>query len=147
MRQNWISTRRSKWHPESAGSARRGSTLVEFAVVSPLMFSLLFLFVEFDRYVVTVHALKEASRVGCRVAVLEGSTLEEVQTKVASILEPFDVDDYTMTVTPDLMTAIDGGDPVSVKIDVSYDDIAWLPVPQYLGGKQISVIGTLPKEK
>jgi Flp pilus assembly protein TadG len=126
---------------------RRGSTLVEFAVVAPLIFSLIFLFVEFDRYVVTVHALKEASRVGCREAVLEGSTLVEVQSKVASILEPFGVDDYTMTITPDLTSAIDGGDPVSVKIDVSYDDIAWLPSPQYLAGKQISVTGTLPKEK
>jgi Flp pilus assembly protein TadG len=147
MRQHCIPPCRPKRHLDSAKRARRGTTLVEFAVVAPLLFSLVFLFVEFDRYVVTAHALKEASRVGCRVAVLEGSTLEEVESDVARILEPFSVKKYSMTVTPALTTAIDAGDPITVNIAVAYDDIAWLPTPKYLAGKQISVAATLPKER
>jgi hypothetical protein len=138
---------RSTRHQRCNNPTRRGSTLVEFAVVSPLLFLLIFLFVEFDRYVVTVHALKESVRVGSRLAVLEGTTLEDVQAEVATILTPFGIDEYTMSVTPNLLTAIDAGDPVSVKVDVAYDDIAWLPSPKFLSGKMISVTSTSPKER
>lgn len=147
MRQHSIAARRLKRHSESASMTRRGSTIVEFAFVSPLLFLFVFLFVEFDRYVLTVHALKEATRVGCRVATLEGSTLEAVEETVGDILSPFGIDDYTLSVTPDLNTTIDSGDPVSVRIDVAYDDVSWTPSPKFLDGKTIAVTATLPKEK
>lgn len=111
------------------------------------MFALIFLFIEFDRYVVTAHALKEAARVGCRVAILDGTELEEVETQVADILRPFSINEYTMKVEPDLSTTIDGGSPVSVTIDVFYKDIGWVPTPRYLGDKTITATTTLPRER
>ena len=138
--------RRRKHHSQQQ-EPRRGVALVEFAVVSPLLFLTIFLFIEFDRYVVSVHAMKEATRVGCRTATLEGSTLEEVESSVEGILSPFGIDDYTMSITPPLTTAIDSGDPISVTVDVSYDDIGWVPTPKFLDGKTITVTATLPKEK
>ncbi|MBT6440807.1 MAG: pilus assembly protein, partial [Alphaproteobacteria bacterium] len=68
-------------NPARSAPKRHGATIVEFAVVAPLLFFMIFLYIEFDRYILTVHAMKEAARVGCRVAILDGATLEEVETE------------------------------------------------------------------
>lgn len=147
MRQNRTLTCRRIRPPGRYRIDRRGSAILEFALIAPLMFALIFLFIEFDRYVVTAHALKEAARVGCRVAILDGTELEEVETQVADILRPFSINEYTMKVEPDLSTTIDGGSPVSVTIDVFYKDIGWVPTPRYLGDKTITATTTLPRER
>ncbi|HQZ67349.1 MAG TPA: pilus assembly protein [Planctomycetaceae bacterium] len=121
--------------------------LVEFACVAPVLFLVIFFFVEFDRYLVTVHAVEEASRVGCRLAILEQSTSQEVQNSVTQILNQFGIAKYTMSITPTLPTTVEGGSPVSVKIDVAYKDVSWLPTPRFLSKKTISATSTMPKEK
>lgn len=125
---------------------RRGATLVEFAVVVPILFFLLVLFVEFGRYIVTVHALEEASRVDCRIAVLEDSITNEVEVAVADLLKTFSIYKYDMSITPNLRAAIGAGDPVTVRINVDYKDVSWLPAPRTLRDKTLSVSNTTPKE-
>jgi Flp pilus assembly protein TadG len=126
---------------------RRGATLVEFAMVAPFLFFLVFLFVEFDRYILTVHALEEASRVGCRLAILEQSTRQEVEENVAGILGKFGINKYTMTITPGLPNSLEAGSPVSVKISAAYKDVSWLPTPRFLSNKSLSATSTMPREK
>ena len=147
MQHRSIPVHRANRRDECSRTRRRGATLVEFAVVAPLVFFMVFLFVEFDRYLLTVHALDEAARVGCRLAVLEGSTLVQVKTEVDRILSPFGISKHELSITPDLATAIGSGNPVSVKLEIAYNDVSWLPAPTFLSRKTITVTSTLPKEK
>jgi hypothetical protein len=126
---------------------RRGSTLVEFAIVAPLLLSIVFLFIEFGRYMMTVQAIEEAARVGCREAILEGTTVEIVEARVEGILTPFGIGEYDLSVEPNLQVALSAGSPITVEISLLYDDVAWLPSPKFLQGKMVSVAATLPKEK
>ncbi len=50
-----------------------GQALVEFALVAPIFFLLLFSIIEFGRYVYTVQILNEAAREGARYAIVHGS--------------------------------------------------------------------------
>jgi hypothetical protein len=47
--------------------------MVEFALVAPIFFLILFSIVEFGRYVYTVQILNEAAREGARYAIVHGS--------------------------------------------------------------------------
>ena len=51
----------------------RGQALVEFALVAPIFFLILFSIIEFGRYVFTVQILNEAAREGARYAIVHGS--------------------------------------------------------------------------
>ena len=51
----------------------RGQALVEFALVAPIFFLVMFSIIEFGRYVYTVQILNEAAREGARFAIVHGS--------------------------------------------------------------------------
>jgi hypothetical protein len=51
----------------------RGQALVEFAIVAPIFFLLLFSIIEFGRYVYTVQVLNNAAREGARYAIVHGA--------------------------------------------------------------------------
>jgi hypothetical protein len=51
-----------------------GQALVEFALVAPLFFLVLFSIIEFGRYVYNVQILNNAAREGARYAIVHGST-------------------------------------------------------------------------
>jgi TadE-like protein len=51
---------------------RRGQALVEFAVVAPLFFFMLFAIIDFGRYVYYVQILNNAAREGARYAIVNG---------------------------------------------------------------------------
>ena len=51
----------------------RGQAMVEFALVAPTFFLVLFSIIEFGRYVYTVQILNEAAREGARYAIVHGS--------------------------------------------------------------------------
>ena len=51
----------------------RGQTLVEFALVAPIFFLILFSIIDFGRYVYTVQILNNAAREGARYAIVHGS--------------------------------------------------------------------------
>lgn len=147
MQRKRMPSRRFDRIDASFNRKRQGATLVEFAMVAPIVFFIVFLFVEFDRYILTVHALDEASRVGCRQAILENATSQEVENTVKGLLNQFGVTKYTMSVTPPLPNSLDAGSPVSVKIDVKYSDISWLPSPRFLKNTKVSATSTMPREK
>ncbi len=115
-------------------------------MICPILVAILFAFIEFDRYLLVIHATEEAARMGGRVAVLADATEDDVKTTVDGILKTFGVTKHKVTVAPSLTDAAQPGDPISVKIEVAYDDVSWLPTPQFLANKVLSVSNTLPKE-
>jgi Flp pilus assembly protein TadG len=54
-------------------SRSRGQALVEFALVAPIFFLILFSIIDFGRYVYYVQILNNAAREGARYAIVHGS--------------------------------------------------------------------------
>ena len=61
---------------------RRGATATEFAVVAPLFFLLLAGIIEFGQAFRIQHMLSNACRRGARAAVVAGTTVTDVETRV-----------------------------------------------------------------
>ena len=57
---------------------RRGAAAVEFAVVAPVFFILIFGMIEFGRMVMVQQVITNASREGARLSVLDGTTATDV---------------------------------------------------------------------
>ena len=125
---------------------RRGAAAVEFAAVAPLIFLFFFGSIEFGRLLTIMHALESAAREGCRMAVTWKATHQDVADVVAERLATFGIADYTMTVDPNPPGNATQWAPVSVAIEVSYGNLAWLPVPRYLRGITLEGSCTLPQE-
>jgi Flp pilus assembly protein TadG len=52
---------------------RRGQALVEFVLVAPIFFLILFAMIDFGRYVYYVQTINNAAREGARYAIVHGS--------------------------------------------------------------------------
>ena len=116
--------------------SRCGVSVVEFAVVSPFIFVLIFGLFEFGRIVMVQHAVANAAREGARLLSLSTTqSLDAVKTEVRDQLDATipgaskDTSSTLISITAvpvDPITAV-SGDTVSVNVQVSYSDITWLP--------------------
>ncbi len=134
---------RPAFHPAGARTSRRarrrrGATVVEFALVAPLLILLIFGMFEFGRMMMVEQILTNAAREGARRAILEQSTATEVETIVSDYLTGSSVSGATVTVDPGQLQHLGFGQPVSVSVSVPYDQVTWLPAPWFLGGKTLS---------
>jgi Flp pilus assembly protein TadG len=127
---------------------RRGAAAVEFAVVSPVFFLLVFGMIEYGRMVMVQQVVTNAAREGTRVAVLDGSTTASVKTAAINAMAAGNVTITTsnVTVSPDPPTNATFGDPVSVTVTVPFNQVSWLPSPMYLGGKSMTATTTMRRE-
>ncbi|MEW5978877.1 MAG: TadE/TadG family type IV pilus assembly protein [Acidobacteriota bacterium] len=72
----------SKPNPPRVGSQReKGQTLVEFAFMAVLFFTILFGILEFSRALWTWNTIVQATRAGARFAVVETPTADDAQVK------------------------------------------------------------------
>ena len=127
-------------------SKRAGTTVVEFAVVSPVLFLVIFASVEFGRALMAVQSLEEAARSGCRVAILRDATNSEIEDEVDRILGPAGINSRTVQVDPSSVVTADRWDPVTVSVTATFDSMSWLPLPRFFEGKSYTAECTLPKE-
>jgi Flp pilus assembly protein TadG len=120
--------------PIGRATTRRGATVVEFAVVSPLFLLFIFGLIEFGRYVMVQQALTNAAREGSRTAALvTTSNPELVNTAVHDGLRGVfsragDVDPVSVTITPSGLSSLDPGTPIEVNVSVNAGDASWLPL-------------------
>ena len=61
---------------------RSGAAVVEFAVVVPLLFLIVFALIEYARMAMVSQTLTHAAQEGCRRGIVPGSTTYDVQTVV-----------------------------------------------------------------
>ena len=113
---------------------RRGAAAVEFAVVAPVFFLMIFGMIEFGRMVMVQQVITNASREGARLAVLDGTTGAEVQTAVNDYLAAARVSGAAITVTPAEPSTAGYGDPVTVVVTIAFSQVSWLPSPMIIGG-------------
>ncbi len=75
---------------------RRAAAVVEMAVVTPLLLTILFGIIEYGWVFMIKQSLTNAAREGCRVAVLQGATDSQITGTITSYLSG------TGLTTPDL---------------------------------------------
>jgi Flp pilus assembly protein TadG len=125
---------------------RRGAAAVEFAVVAPVLFLLVFGMIEFGRMVMVQQVITNGSREGARLAVLDGTTTADVTTAVNTYLTGASVQGATVTVTPNPPTSAAYGAPVTVVVSVSFDQVSWLPTPMFLSGRELTATTVMRRE-
>jgi Flp pilus assembly protein TadG len=126
-------------------AARRAAAAVEFAVVVPILVLLVFGMIEFSRVMMVEQVLTNGARVGARKASLPGTTTTDVTTAVTTYMTNSGLSGQTITVSPDPSTA-NPGDAITVTVSISFNDVSWLPVPMFLGGKTLSASVVMAKE-
>ena len=125
---------------------RRGAAAVEFAVVAPLFFLLVFGMIEFGRMVMVQQIITNGSREGARIAVLDGATGGEVVTAVENYLTSASVDGAEVAVSPNPPSSAGYGEPVTVVVSIPFDQVSWLPSPMFLGGNPMSATTVMRRE-
>lgn len=122
---------------------------VEFAVIAPLFFLLVFGMIEFGRAVMVQQIITNASREGARLAVLDGSTGTQVKTAVVAYLQRGSITATAdkVTVTPTEPATAAYGDPVTVSVSIPFNQVSWLPTPWFIGsGTHLSASTVMRRE-
>jgi Flp pilus assembly protein TadG len=125
---------------------RRGAAVVEFAVVAPIFFLLVFGMIEYGRLVMVQQIITNASREGARIGVLDGSTTQDVTDAVETQLTNATINGATVTVTPNPPSSAGFGEPVTVSVSIPFTQVSWLPTPMFLGGTTISATTVMRRE-
>ena len=116
---------------------RSGVAAVEFALVAPIFFLLVFGLIEFGRMMMIQQSLTNAAREGSRVAILpttkDGADVEAaMRDYLQSVMSnAADTGEVRVTVPSNLATAASGAN-LTVSVEVDYLDVSWLPLG-YLG--------------
>lgn len=123
------------------GNRRRAGAIVEFAVVLPLLLTILFGIIEYGWVFMVRQTLQHAAREGCRRAVLQTSTEDQVTGVVAEILEAANIGGYTLTQTHE-------GAPnwvETVRVTVPYNSVSL--VGGFFGTHNYDLVGACSMRK
>jgi Flp pilus assembly protein TadG len=131
---------------------RRGAAAVEFAVVAPVFFLMILGMIEIGRAIMVQQIITNASREGARMAVLPGSTVADVNTRVQEILQASTINGATVTIlnaqgaetNPETAQY---GDVINVTVSVPFSQVSWLPTSKYLAGKNLSASTIMRTER
>lgn len=124
---------------------RKGSSVVEFAIVAPVFFMLLIGIIEVGRALMVQQVLINASRVGARRAVTLSSSQSAAVAAVEEYADGVGVSGIACSVSPD-PAAADAGDAITVTASIEFANVTWIPSPWFMGGKTISASSVMRKE-
>jgi Flp pilus assembly protein TadG len=126
---------------------RRGASAVEFAVIAPVFFMLIFGMIEYGRLIMVQQIITNASREGAREAVLDGATSATVRTDVSNYLQGTSINPDNVTITFNTSpAAAAAGDPVTVTLQIPFDQVSWLPGQWFLGDTVLRAQTTMRRE-
>jgi len=109
---------------------RQGAAAVEFALVAPLFFLMVFGMIEFGRMIMVQQVITNASREGARIAVLDSQT--PTASQVVDYLESAGISGEIVTINPAEPTSAAYGEPVTVTVQVPFGSVSWLPTPMFI---------------
>ncbi|MBN1341196.1 MAG: pilus assembly protein [Phycisphaerae bacterium] len=99
---------------------RRGTAVVEMAVVSPLLLTLVFGIIEFSWAMSVNQTLTQAAREGCRTAIIKGTTDSDITSRVATFMSASGLTGYTVDLT---RATVD--DPTeTVRVSIPYGNVS-----------------------
>ncbi|MHC4695525.1 MAG: TadE family protein [Planctomycetota bacterium] len=115
----------------------RAAAVVEFAVVLPVLLTILFGIVEYGYVFMVRLTVEHAAREGCRVASLSTSTSAEVTARVAQTMN-----DLPYTLDPPLSNPVPCQETVTVR--VAYTDVS---LTGFFGNPSGDLVGTTTMRK
>lgn len=130
--------------PLCRAAGRRGATVVEFAVVAPIFFTLLFATIEFATLSTIRNTCNNAAYEAARVLVVPGAVAADGQTEAERIMAIVGVDSLTVTVDPPFIDQ--ETQDITVRIDVPYAQNAIL-IPVFTGDVVLTSEFTLRTER
>ena len=123
---------------------RFGGVAVEFAMVAPIFFLVLFGGIEFASIHVTQCAIENAAFEGVRHGIVPGATADGCQERAEAILDATRIQVYDVTVEPSVIDATT--DEVSVTISVPMTPENKFGLAAFLRGGDLTKTITLPRE-
>ncbi len=117
---DWI--HRVSGHRDRGSRRARAAAVVEFAVVLPLLLTILFGIIEYGWVFMVRQTLQTAAREGCRVAILSTSTspYTVVLDRVSDVMAPTGLTGYSVS-----MTHATAADPVeAITVTVPYSQVS-----------------------
>lgn len=112
---------------------RSGVTAVEFALVAPIFFLLVFALIEASRALNLKQALTNAAREGCRAAAL-ATTLsskdvdDATRNYLAAVTRYANNPDKVRTTVPADLSNCPSGSELTVSVEVDFQDVTWMPL-------------------
>jgi len=129
---------------------RRGASAVEFAIVAPVFFLLIFGMIEYGRLVMVQQILTNATREGARRAVLQDATLSAVKTVVKNYLTNASINgndpNLVINVVPDPQLATANDESITVSLTLPFKDVSWLPAPMFLKNTNLNASSVMRRE-
>ena len=124
--------------------ARRGATVVEFAITAPIFFLFLMAAFEFGWMNVIRHTADNAAYEAARSVMVPGATAAEATTKATNLLNVVGARGAKVTITP----AVLAPETKSVTVDVSIPmNKNGLILPRFSKAKSIRATSTLRTER
>jgi len=123
--------------------ARSGATLVEFALVAPILFVFMCTCFEFGRMTMMRASIANAAYEGARRASVPGSTASQASQAAVSVLSASGISSSTVTVNPTVFDA--STRDVTVTVAVRYADNAWISA-MFVGNATLQRSCTMSRE-
>ena len=120
----------------------RGVAAVEMALLLPVFLTLVLATLEASRLGTATQLLANAAREACRVAVLPGATQDDVQQRVNQVLSGSGITPPTVAPTPGNWETSSQGSPISVTLQVPFDQVSLLNSPFTRSLFDITVTGS-----
>ena len=114
---------------------------MELAVVLPLLLTIVFGIIEFGWVFMVRETLVNSSREGCRVAVLQGSTEQDIRDQVSASMNPTGLSNYTVEIN----RASTGNHNETVKVLIPYAEVSLLG--GYFGSTDFNLAATTVMRK
>ena len=107
---------------QSRANRRKGATAVEFALVVPLVFLMVFGLLEISRAVTLTDTARTSVIAGAREANVALTTSDNVEEEMNAILDLFQVRTRTVTVSPAVIDATVDEVTISVEVPLTTDN-------------------------
>lgn len=125
---------------------RAGASAVEFAIVAPIFFLMVFGIIEFGRMVMVQQVITNAAREGARVAVLDSATESRVRERVNDYLKAASLPSATVVIAPSPPTSAGFDEPVSVEVRMPFSAVNALSRPFLSGNAELSSVSIMRRE-
>jgi Flp pilus assembly protein TadG len=124
---------------------RRGGMCVEFALVAPIFFAMLFASVEFARVHMIQSTVENACFEGARRGIIPGGTSTACQSTTEDLLDMMGISNYTVTITPATIDAATLDITVAVSVPLSAAN--GFGMTGFMQGRSMTKEITLSREK
>ena len=117
--------------------ARDGAATVEFALVAPLLFLILFMTIEASRFLMSLHSVAGAAREANRVFAVRGDEAEARLVAIEYMQRSFfNIQDLDVNFTTNASNIRDF-EVLSCVVEIDYEDVSLINDPFNLGAQQV----------